>query len=566
MAQHDYVISNGTGSAVRSDLNNALAAIVSQNSGSTAPSPTYAYQLWADTSTNLLKLRNGANSAWITVGDLTAANLGLAALASPTFTGTVTIPTATISTGAGIPLGSAASPTIYFTGDTNTGIYSPGADQFAITTGGTGRLVIDSSGRLGLGTSSPSNRLDVRSTSTPIQSYFDGADLINTNANNVTLKLRDITYASGTGSSNTLISWTDSNDVQNAYIGVIHNSYYNANGSLVFGTSSGGTVSERLRITSAGLVGIGSNAPGNKLVANTTALTSSFDGIVLQNNSTPTSFGLYFAGSSYSYGTATSAGDAWLYSSTQPISIMADGASSTIKFSTGAGGPERGRWDSSGRFLVGTSSVYSDSAELLEVYKSAGTNRSWTTSPSLSNDDEAAWGCIGGVSGSSLRQIKVGVYKHSGIASPCAFMLMQAVNADSYYYWTDNTSMFRISTLASNIGTTGGTVVGTQTSDERIKNIIGPVEYGLETVKQIDPVRYSLKADPETEKLGFIAQQVAPLVPQAIYDTNEPIEGEPEGAPTKLGMEYVALIPVLVNAIKELSAEVDALKAQLQAQ
>ena len=86
---------------------------------------------------------------------------------------------------------------------------------------------------------------------------------------------------------------------------------------------------------------------------------------------------------------------------------------------------------------------------------------------------------------------------------------------------------------------------------------------GLETVKQIEPVRYVLKTEPETEKLGFIAQQVQPLVPQSVFDTKEHIEGEPEDAPTKLGMEYVSLIPVLVNAIKELSAEVDALKAQL---
>jgi hypothetical protein len=105
--------------------------------------------------------------------------------------------------------------------------------------------------------------------------------------------------------------------------------------------------------------------------------------------------------------------------------------------------------------------------------------------------------------------------------------------------------------------------VGTQTSDERIKNILGPVKYGLDTLKQIEPVRFSLKSEPETERLGFIAQQVQPLVPQSVFDTREHIEGEPEGAPTKLGMEYVALIPVLVNAIKELSAEVDALKAQL---
>ena len=90
MATHDYVIANGTGAAVRSDLNNALAAIVSNNSSSTEPSTTYAYQFWADTNTGDLKIRNSANSAWVTIGTLADANLGLAPLASPSFTGTVT--------------------------------------------------------------------------------------------------------------------------------------------------------------------------------------------------------------------------------------------------------------------------------------------------------------------------------------------------------------------------------------------------------------------------------------------------------------------------------------------
>ena len=90
MAQHDYVIANGTGSAVRSDLNNALSAIVSQNSGATEPATMYAYQLWADTTTGLLKIRNSANSAWVTVGTLASANLGLAPAASPSFSGTAT--------------------------------------------------------------------------------------------------------------------------------------------------------------------------------------------------------------------------------------------------------------------------------------------------------------------------------------------------------------------------------------------------------------------------------------------------------------------------------------------
>ncbi len=64
MATHDYIIANASGAAVRSDLNNALAAIVSQNSSSSEPSTTYAYQLWADTTDGVLKIRNAANSAW----------------------------------------------------------------------------------------------------------------------------------------------------------------------------------------------------------------------------------------------------------------------------------------------------------------------------------------------------------------------------------------------------------------------------------------------------------------------------------------------------------------------
>ena len=95
MATHDYVISNGTGAAVRSDLNDALAAIATNNSSATAPATTYAYQWWADTTTGLLKQRNAANSAFVTIGTLASTNLGLAALAGATFTGDVILGTTT---------------------------------------------------------------------------------------------------------------------------------------------------------------------------------------------------------------------------------------------------------------------------------------------------------------------------------------------------------------------------------------------------------------------------------------------------------------------------------------
>ena len=95
MAQHtDITLSNQSGLAFRTELNLILAALSSLQSGSTAPTTTNAYQLWIDTSTTpaQLKIRNGANSAWIVVSsDVTATNLGLAALSGATFTGDVTM-------------------------------------------------------------------------------------------------------------------------------------------------------------------------------------------------------------------------------------------------------------------------------------------------------------------------------------------------------------------------------------------------------------------------------------------------------------------------------------------
>ena len=65
MSQHDMNLADAAGASFRSDANNALAALVSNSSGATAPSTTFAYQWWADTTSGWLKQRNAANSAWI---------------------------------------------------------------------------------------------------------------------------------------------------------------------------------------------------------------------------------------------------------------------------------------------------------------------------------------------------------------------------------------------------------------------------------------------------------------------------------------------------------------------
>jgi hypothetical protein len=111
LAQHDYVIANQSGASFRSDLNNALSAVATNNSGTSEPSTTYAYQWWADTNTGLLKVRNAANSAWVTVGTLATANLGLAPTASPSFTGTATFAGDVLLSGTGqldLPAGTTA--------------------------------------------------------------------------------------------------------------------------------------------------------------------------------------------------------------------------------------------------------------------------------------------------------------------------------------------------------------------------------------------------------------------------------------------------------------------------
>lgn len=67
MSQHDMNIANQGFPAFRSDLNSSLAALVSNSSGTSAPSTTFANQWWYDTTNSILKKRNADNDAWINV-------------------------------------------------------------------------------------------------------------------------------------------------------------------------------------------------------------------------------------------------------------------------------------------------------------------------------------------------------------------------------------------------------------------------------------------------------------------------------------------------------------------
>jgi len=101
-------------------------------------------------------------------------------------------------------LGLAASPSITFSADTNTGIFSPGTDQVAISTNGTERARIDSSGRLLVGTSTSQGSYNLQCFGTGVWgqgAYVNGSDAsIKQNVSNlppsldVVKNLRPVTF------------------------------------------------------------------------------------------------------------------------------------------------------------------------------------------------------------------------------------------------------------------------------------------------------------------------------------------------------------------------------------
>jgi hypothetical protein len=332
MAQHDYVIANGTGAAVRSDLNNGLAAIVTQNSGATEPTTTYAFMRWADTTAGVMKMRNSANSAWITLYQLDGEWTNIA-----------------------FENGTAAAPSIYFKDSgTDTGFYSPGANQVGISTGGTARLTIDSNGnvdidsntlyvdatnnRVGLGTSSPSQLLEVHGTAAA------GGIGIN------------ITNEGDAGTSTTPYAFINArlNAIRNG--GEIRFGRENVYGDLAsadsymsFYTAVNDVNTERLRITSGGLVGIGTTSPGSNFSIGTTSSTGTGTPITLDLGGTYSST----AGSNGKLKVWWNGTDYMgLGVSGNQFDYIVTGNYAHVWYGNGS---ERARIDSSGRLLVGTS-------------------------------------------------------------------------------------------------------------------------------------------------------------------------------------------------------------------
>jgi hypothetical protein len=434
-----------------------------------------------------------------------------------------------------VPDGTAAAPSVAFTGSgTDTGIYSPGVDQVAVATNGAQRITVDASGRLLVGTStarsnfyngSTDPRVQVEGTDSPTSAVAAIRCSDNAGAPRFMLgKARG-----GSVGSTTIVSSGDvvgeisfqgsdgTEFVQLAHIQAVVDGTPGANdmpGRLVFSTTADDAASptERLRITSAGLVGIGSSSPSEALtVSGKVQATTEFKsetGNDLRLNAGSANRDIFMQvngstlmtvqGSTGNVGIGTTAPGALLdVTGSNGKMLIANGTTSnSMRFSvqnaTGTGNAamvfesynlEYGRFDASGRFLVGTST-----ARTVDGFAAAIQ-----------------------VEGASAATGAIGAYRTSN---------------DQYgAYLTFGKS--RSTSLGGSAVVSSGDEIGVLTfcnnvnlSDEREKKNIETLDSTWSCLKHWDlkKFHYNDDADTDDKRYGVIAQQVAPHCPEVITD------------------------------------------------
>jgi hypothetical protein len=174
------------------------------------------------------------NATTATVGSLSASSFGAITATSASISGALSATTATF-TNVSVGDGSASVPSITNTGDTNTGLFFPADDTIAFTEGGVEAMRIDSSGNVGIGTSSPAGKLQIN-----VQDGF----IFNAASSISTMRFGSAVTGEGTAEL----------------------AYDRADGSVRISTGgTGGAFNERMRIDTSGNVGIGTGSPTEKL-------------------------------------------------------------------------------------------------------------------------------------------------------------------------------------------------------------------------------------------------------------------------------------------------------------
>ena len=224
-----------------------------------------------------------------------------------------------------------------------------------------------------------------------------------------------------------------------------------------------------------------------------------------------------------------------------------------------------------GELFLGTDSGVNNYEITCQKGVSGGADMSNGTSAAMLSRGIGDWGSAYGIFG-------VRYNSSADTDAACGYARLDAPYGQDNYLFVGNDDKLYITTDIANVGIAGNsTIVGTQqASDERLKNISSdPFPYGLAEVNAITPIQFTYKnVKVPTNALGFGAQTIQSIVPECIMQTTDCIDGynklidesnldevrTPKSNNNKMNMEYHQLIPVLVKAIQELSAKVEALE------
>ncbi len=232
---------NASAAIAHSKLANITAGSVLLGNATNVPTAT---ALTGDVTVNSSGV-TAISSGVIVNADVNASAAIAGTKISPDF-GSQTITTTGVVSAA---LGAAATPSISFTGDLNTGIYSPGADQVAISTNGAGRLFVDASGGISIGASSTPGAL--------LGVTRGAASLLDLHRTGVAGEARLNFYNDNSASAAT---------VAGRIAGLLTTTTAGSeSGALLFVTNNSGTVGERARITAEGRLGLGTSSPAELL-------------------------------------------------------------------------------------------------------------------------------------------------------------------------------------------------------------------------------------------------------------------------------------------------------------
>ena len=431
------------------------------------------------------------------------------------------------------------------------------AFETSATTGNarTERLRITSGGNIGINQSNPTAKLQVTGGGA-----YTGAN------SGRSVEGIDIQSSSGDvdGAFGGAISLGVGNVGRSAIVAV-QNSDDDDNVGLAFFTHPSNTGAadavEKVRITSAGAIGIGTVAPENDIQlvddSATVKLTSTGSGnstrLILESES-DTYGGIHFGDPA-----DEDAGRIRYY----------HGGSNPNHMSFWTNATEHMRLTTVGRLMLGGHTDPYNTGYKIDIQADT-TNHLHGLSvraTELQNDTfcVAALAHATPSGASTNRRAHIGVYRN-GSSQPGGYVYLHQQDGGHTYIWPDPSNVLRISNNLSNVTNASGTVVGAQTSDIRLKNVHGDVAYGLAEINKITPIEFNFKNDKnEKKRIGFSAQDLQSIIPESVYNTKDTAEVDGVELEDVLGMEYIQITPVLVNAVKELSTEIDKLKAEIAA-